>query len=76
MNRTVQWCWFSNNPWKLAGRNLEDLLIVKFSSFQLLKLEELSESRFLCAHASPCPAAFVYHSRALFKSLVTPSPSS
>jgi hypothetical protein len=38
--------------------------------FQLL--EALNESSFVCASASPCAAAFVYHSRAWFTSLVTP----
>ena len=44
--------------------------------FQLLKLEALSESSADCASASPCAAAFVYHSRAWFTSLVTPRPFS
>ena len=49
---------------------------IRLFHFQLLELEALSDSSADCASASPCAAAFVYHSRAWFKSLVTPSPSS
>ena len=45
-------------------------------SLLFLKVHWLSLSSVCCAPVSPCAAALVYHSFALFTSFVTPSPFS